>query len=169
MTFYRAILRRARLCHSICCLSVRSSVCPSVRPSVLPVLRTICVELQTKKAPLPNHTKHDYNTFLFSCIIPIYPVILCVRPICSTRSVFSILCDLCLGHSVLVFTVQIHNCTKRCQVSTAAKLAAALVSGTADGVGNCWVQLPAQEDHSNHVLGEVRRFLLLLVIFLLMA
>jgi len=51
--------------------------------------------------------------------------------------------------------LQTDNGSNRQRVRAAAKLAAALLSGKAGGLPKCQVQLPAEKDHSNHVVGEV--------------
>jgi len=53
--------------------------------------------------------------------------------------------------------LQVDNGSNSDRVRASAKLAAALLSGKPDGVVKCQVQLPADEDHCNHVVGEVRQ------------
>ena len=64
---------------------------------------------------------------------------------------------LCWFHTVQCI-LQVYSRSSSDRARASAKLAKALSSGTADGVVKCRVQLPADEDHSNHVVGEVRQF-----------
>jgi len=52
-------------------------------------------------------------------------------------------------------TLQIETNTNRRRVETTRKVQSALSAGTADGEVKVWVQLPRQDDHTNHVVGEV--------------
>lgn len=53
-------------------------------------------------------------------------------------------------------TLQIEKNTNRRRVETTAKVQSALSAGTVDGEVKVWVQLPRQDDHTNHVVGEVQ-------------